>query len=141
MAQATFHFPRGFLWGTATAVAPGRGQEYQQQLVGVGAASRGISCRGTSRGWRAIGGAGAGARISTGQQTAVRTPTGLSIEWSRVQPAPNRWDEDALDRYRQMLRGLRERDMTPMVTLHHFSDPLWLEEQGGWENPDVVEIF
>jgi beta-glucosidase len=31
--------------------------------------------------------------------------------------------------------------MTPLVTLHHFSDPLWLYEQGGWENEIVVDAF
>jgi beta-glucosidase len=65
----------------------------------------------------------------------------LSVEWSRIQPTPDRWDESALDYYRQMVRGLVERGMTPMVTLHHFSDPLWLVEQGGWENEGVVEKF
>ena len=65
----------------------------------------------------------------------------LSIEWSRVQPTPDRWDEDALDRYRQILRGMAERNLVPMVTLHHFSDPLWLAEQGGWEDEAVVTRF
>ena len=37
--------------------------------------------------------------------------------------------------------GLIERNMTPMVTLHHFSDPLWLEEKGGWESPEVAAYF
>jgi len=54
---------------------------------------------------------------------------------------PRQVDEDALERYREMLRGLIERNMTPMVTLHHFTDPLWLEEVGGWESPDVVAYF
>jgi beta-glucosidase len=40
-----------------------------------------------------------------------------------------------------MLRGLQERGMLPLVTLHHFSDPLWLSERGGWENPKVVDFF
>jgi beta-glucosidase len=65
----------------------------------------------------------------------------LSIEWSRVQPAPDRWDDDALDHYREMLRGLDERGLLPLVTLHHFTDPLWLEDMGGWTNPDVVGLF
>jgi beta-glucosidase len=46
-----------------------------------------------------------------------------------------------LDRYLEMLRGLRERDLTPLVTLHHFSLPIWLSEMGGWENPDTPGIF
>ncbi len=65
----------------------------------------------------------------------------LSIEWSRIQPAPDRWDEDALDHYREMVRGLVERNMTPVVTLHHFTDPVWLAERGGWENPEAVGFF
>ncbi len=65
----------------------------------------------------------------------------LSVEWSRIQPAPDQWDEDALERYRLMLQGLHERGMTAMVTLHHFTDPLWLTERGGWETDAVVPLF
>ncbi|MFH1523876.1 MAG: family 1 glycosylhydrolase, partial [Chloroflexota bacterium] len=54
---------------------------------------------------------------------------------------PDRWDEDALERYRAMLRGLRERNLTAMVTLHHFTDPLWLAEMKGWETDAVVPYF
>ncbi|MFA5874164.1 MAG: family 1 glycosylhydrolase, partial [Anaerolineales bacterium] len=65
----------------------------------------------------------------------------LSVEWSRIQPTPDRWDEEALERYRTMLRGLRDRNITPLVTLHHFTDPLWLGELGGWETDAVVPLF
>ncbi len=65
----------------------------------------------------------------------------LSIEWSRVEPEEGQWDETAIARYRDMLSGLRQRDIEPMVTLHHFSNPLWLARQGGWNNPAVVEHF
>ena len=65
----------------------------------------------------------------------------LSIEWSRIQPAPDRWDEEALDYYRQMVRGLVERGITPMVTLHHFTDPLWITEIGAWESEKTCELF
>jgi len=65
----------------------------------------------------------------------------FSIEWSRVQPLPDKWDESSLDRYREMARGLTERGMTPLVTLHHFSDPLWLAEMGGWENEGTIDYF
>jgi beta-glucosidase len=58
-----------------------------------------------------------------------------------VQPAPDRWDEYALDRYIEIMRGMHERNMTPLITLHHFTDPLWLTELGGWQNEKVVEYF
>ena len=56
------------------------------------------------------------------------------MEWARIQPAPDMWDETALERYRQMLLGPKERGMTAMVTLHHFTNPLWLAEMGEGEN-------
>ncbi|MDQ2693391.1 MAG: family 1 glycosylhydrolase, partial [Chloroflexota bacterium] len=65
----------------------------------------------------------------------------MSVEWSRIQPTPDTWDEDALERYRTMLRGLRERGMTPLITLHHFSDPLWFYERDGWEHIEAVGLF
>jgi beta-glucosidase len=76
-------------------------------------------------------------RAAEGGQNAHR----LSVEWSRIQPTPDTWDEDALEKYRAMLRGLKERGMTPMVTLHHFTDPLWLTERGAWETEEVVPLF
>ena len=65
----------------------------------------------------------------------------LSIEWSRVERQEDVWDEKAVARYREMLSGLRQRGIEPMVTLHHFSTPLWLARQGGWSNPAVVAHF
>ncbi|MBL0347484.1 family 1 glycosylhydrolase [Candidatus Villigracilis affinis] len=65
----------------------------------------------------------------------------FSLEWSRIQPTPDTWDEEAIEKYRLMLRGLRERNLTALVTLHHFTDPLWVTERGGWENPEIVGLF
>jgi beta-glucosidase len=65
----------------------------------------------------------------------------LSIEWSRIAPKEGQWDSAAIDRYRYMLTGMRERGIEPMVTLHHFTNPLWVVERGGWESPDIVPLF
>ncbi|HST90271.1 MAG TPA: family 1 glycosylhydrolase, partial [Ktedonobacterales bacterium] len=65
----------------------------------------------------------------------------LSVEWSRIEPRPGKWDGAALTRYRQMLVGLHERGIEPMVTLHHFTNPLWFEERGGFLAADAMERF
>ena len=65
----------------------------------------------------------------------------LSVEWSRIEPQEGVFDPGAMARYRQMLLGLRQRGIEPMVTLFHFSSPLWLARQGGWSNPAVVGYF
>jgi beta-glucosidase len=137
MIQGTYHFPRGFLWGTATAAHQVEGGNTNNQWFAWEQAghTRGLSgraCEWWNGRWREDFD-----RAQEGGQKAHR----LSIEWSRIQPAPDRWDEDALEHYRTMLRGLDQRGMRAMVTLHHFTNPLWLEEGGGWENDGVVAAF
>lgn len=140
MPDATFHFPRGFLWGTATAAhqveggntnnnwsdwenLPGKIKEGQKA---------GLACDWWGGRWKEDL-----RRARESDQNAHR----LSVEWSRIQPTPDRWDHEALDKYVEMVRWLVKHEMTPMVTLHHFSDPLWLVAQGGWENPDTALLF
>ncbi len=65
----------------------------------------------------------------------------FSIEWSRVQPQINSWDEKAIEEYRNILLSLRDSNITPMVTLWHFTLPMWFLEKGGWENKENVDYF
>lgn len=140
MAKATFHFPRGFLWGTATAAHQVEGNctnnnwyAWEQQPGRILHEHKSTpGCDWWGGRWRDDL-----ERAAEGHQNAHR----FSIEWSRVQPTPDKWDESALDRYREMARFLTERGLTPLVTLHHFSDPLWFSEKGGWENSAAAELF
>ena len=137
MISATYHFPRGFLWGTATASHQVEGnntnnQWWQWEQDGHTNGKSGLACDWWGGRWREDFDRAA----ETGQK-AHR----FSVEWSRIQPVPDKWDEDALERYRIMLRGLRERGLSAMVTLHHFTDPLWLADKGGWETEAIVPIF
>ncbi|GAB4579260.1 MAG: glycoside hydrolase family 1 protein [Anaerolineales bacterium] len=139
MAEATFNFPRNFVWGTASAAHQNEGNNTNNNWYAFEQAEGRIKNRhkaGLAADWWGGRWREDFDRAAETGQTAHR----LSVEWSRIQPAPNRWDEDALDHYRQMVRGLRERGMTPMVTLHHFTDPLWIYERGGWLN-DISEQF
>ncbi len=65
----------------------------------------------------------------------------LSVEWSRIEPEEGRFDPAAIARYREMLTGLHRRGIEPMVTLFHFSSPLWLAVQGGWRSRAIVGHF
>jgi len=137
MAQATIHFPRGFLWGTATASHQVEGNNtnnnwYRWEQEGHTKDKSGLACDWWGGRWKEDMD-----RAAETGQNAHR----FSVEWSRIQPAPDRWDEDALERYRTMARGMVERGLMPMVTLHHFTDPLWLYEQRGWETEAVVPLF
>lgn len=139
MAQATLTFPRGFLWGCATSSHQVEGQNtnnhwhtWQEEGHILDGDQPGLACDWWGGRWREDFD-----RAAESGQNAHR----LSLEWSRIQPAPDRWDEDALDHYREMVRGLTNRGMTPIVTLHHFTDPKWIAEKGGWERKETVEHF
>lgn len=137
MATASYHFPKGFLWGTATSshqVEGGNSNNnwHKWEQEGHTAHKSGLASDWWGGRWKEDFD-----RAAQAGQNAHR----LSLEWSRIQPEPDRWDEDALEQYRLMLRGLHERGITPMVTLHHFTDPLWLSEIDGWETEAVVPRF
>jgi beta-glucosidase len=140
MPEGTYYFPEGFLWGTATAAHQVEGRNpnntwtawEQEEGRIVDGQTSGLACDWWGGRWR---------EDFDRAQTTFQNAHRLSIAWSRIQPAPDRWDETALDYYRDMLIGLRSRNILPMVTLHHFSEPLWVAELGGWENPEITDLF
>jgi beta-glucosidase len=64
----------------------------------------------------------------------------LSVEWARLEPEPDRFNEGALDRYLEILSMCAARGMEPIVTLHHFTHPLWLGEEF-WLRPGSPDRF
>src|SRR3989338_2285694 len=66
----------------------------------------------------------------------------FSIEWSRIEPEEGKFDEAAIEHYRTVLLALRARGIEPIITLWHWTNPVWIETQyGGWENPAVGDRF
>ena len=139
MPDATFYFPPDFRWGVATSSHQVEGNNtnnqwwaWEQQEGRIKANHKsGLACDGWQR-----------PEVDFDQAAAMGlNAMRLSVEWSRVEVAPGRIDTAALDHYRDMLRGLRERGIEPLVTLHHFSDPMWLADQGGWLHADIVQYF
>ena len=140
MIRAIHTFPRGFLWGTATSSHQVEGNnsnndwwiwEQEPGRIMQGHKS-GRACDWWGGRWQEDLD-----RAVEGGQNAHR----LSIEWSRVEPSPAVWHDSALDYYRQIIKGALDRGLMPMVTLHHFTNPQWVAEQGGWLNPQIVSIF
>jgi beta-glucosidase len=64
-----------------------------------------------------------------------------SIEWSRVEPRPGEFDDAALERERERADFLERLGIEPVVTLHHYTHPVWFWSGGGWENPASVDWF
>jgi beta-glucosidase len=52
----------------------------------------------------------------------------FSIEWARIEPVKDQIDEAAIAHYRAQLEAMRALGIAPLVTLHHFSNPLWVAD-------------
>ena len=65
----------------------------------------------------------------------------FSIEWSRIEPTEGAWDPAAIEHYRQYILAMKKRGLEPMVTLYHWTTPVWFDEKGGFENPSNIQYF
>ena len=66
----------------------------------------------------------------------------FSVAWSRVEPEHGVFDHDALQHYREVAECILKHGMRPMLTLHHFVWPVWLErDHGGMLGDQFPNIF
>ena len=65
----------------------------------------------------------------------------FSVEWSKIMPTINKIDQDAIDHYREVCIALIDSGLVPVVTLHHFTHPLWFEDLGGFEKEENIKYF
>jgi beta-glucosidase len=65
----------------------------------------------------------------------------FSIEWSRIEPTEGAWNVEAIEHYRQYIGALKKRNIEPMMTLFHFSLPIWFADMGGFEKRRNVKYF
>jgi beta-glucosidase len=138
MQQRSLRFPTGFLWGTASSSYQCEGGSTNNQWYRweqQGRILSGETCGQAANWWEE-----AEADFERAEQlenNALR----LSLEWSRIEPSEGQWDQAAIERYRAMLLDLRQRHMTPVVTLHHFTEPLWFAERDGFVRSSNIRYF
>lgn len=65
----------------------------------------------------------------------------FSIEWSRVEPEEGAWNVAAIEHYKSYVKALKRRDIEPVVTLFHFTLPVWFAAMGGFEKRRNVRYF
>jgi len=127
-------FPGNFLWGTATSPTQVEGHVANEWTDYV--ASDGNHCRVACNHYHRYA-----------EDVAWMAELGVNayrmgIEWSRLQAAPFApLNPTELDRYVDLLDRLKAAGITPMVVLHHFSNPPWITSTGGWLNPATIPAF
>jgi beta-glucosidase len=65
----------------------------------------------------------------------------FGIEWARIEPLPGHVSRAELAHYRRMIDTALGYGLTPVVTLHHFTNPRWFAEEGGWTGERAIERF
>jgi beta-glucosidase len=135
--ESFLRFPKDFLWGVSTAAHQVEGNNCNQwtDWEQAGRIKSGDACGRACDWWE-----------NPERDFDIARDIGLkalrlSLEWSRIEPEENRFDQKALQRYRQMLEGLRERGIEPIVCLHHFTHPRWFEKTGAFLRPEAPQLF
>ncbi len=65
----------------------------------------------------------------------------FSIEWARIEPREGCFDRQAIRRYREEILGMLSAGIRPCLTLHHFTNPMWFENRGGFRNPANAKLY
>ncbi len=135
----SLHFPSGFLWGSATSAHQVEGwndnSDWWEWEHKAGTIADGqLSGRATDHYHRYQ------------QDFALAQELGqnihrLSIEWSRIERAPGVYDRKQVQHYVNVLASAKARGMQTMVTLHHFTNPLWFAKRGGFVRKENIRFF
>ncbi len=136
---ADITFPQGFLWGCATSSHQVEGNctnndwwawEQEGGHIRDGSVS-GLACDHYNRFQKDFALA----------QELGHNAHRISIEWSRIEPEEGRWDMAEVDHYRRVLESMHRHGLTPFVSLHHFTNPLWFRDRGGWLDPQAPDLL
>jgi beta-glucosidase len=127
-------FPENFLWGTATSTTQIEGHIDNEWTDFV--ARDGNHCRVACDSYHRYA-----EDIEWMSKIGVNAYR-MGIEWSRLQTRPyGPLDQGELARYIDQLDKLNAAGIVPMVVLHHFSNPPWINANGGWTNSATISAF
>ncbi|MFZ1258173.1 MAG: family 1 glycosylhydrolase [Candidatus Saccharimonas sp.] len=155
-------FPKGFLWGAVTSAHQIEGNNHNQWTVWELENATALAAQSSYQYddlpiWQRIratakspnnyiSGQAAQSYQLFDQDLALARKLNLnslriSIEWSRLQPDIGQWDAGALQHYKNCLIAMRKQGIEPVVTLFHYTLPVWFTQMGGFEKRSNVRYF
>ena len=67
--------------------------------------------------------------------------TRIGIEWARLFPEEGRLDMSAVQHYKDEIEFFKQHNIKVLLTIHHFSNPMWFEKKGGWLKSENIAYF
>ncbi len=162
MQKSRLRFPKKFLWGASVSAHQVEGNQHNQWTVWELENAKSLAAQAEYHfddlgQWKTIksqakdpnnyiSGEAVDHYNRYGEDFAIAKSLGLnafrfSIEWSRVEPAEGAWNAEAIEHYKRYIQDLRQKGIEPMVTLFHFTVPVWFAELGGFEKRRNVRYF
>jgi len=65
----------------------------------------------------------------------------LGIEWARIEPEEGIFSEAAIAHYIREIEFIKTQGIKVLVTLHHFTNPMWFERRGAFEKKQNIAFF
>lgn len=161
-AQAPIHFPKDFLWGASVSAHQVEGGQHNQWSVWELENARSLAAQapyryGEEANWQSV------KRLAQHPANYVSSKAvnhrrlyeqdfdllsklnmnafRFSLEWSRLEPEEGAWSAEAEQYYRDYLQELNHRNIEPIVTLFHFTLPVWFANKGGFERRANIKYF
>ncbi len=132
-------FPKNFIWGTATAAHQiegsnentnwGEWEKDPRRIRDGSDASKAVD------GWNR-----AKDDVRLMKELGVNSYR-FSLAWNKIEPEKGAISEDALRHYDELINELKANGIEPMITLHHFTHPLWFERLGAFEKQENIAYF
>lgn len=65
----------------------------------------------------------------------------MGIEWARICPNEGETDKAVIEHYREELKYLKEQGIKVLLTIHHFTNPMWFEKKGAFTKEENLGYF
>jgi beta-glucosidase len=65
----------------------------------------------------------------------------FGVEWSRLEPEPGQWNQEAVEHYRAYITKLKEMNIEPVINLWHWTVPVWFSDLGGFQKSANLKYF